>query len=68
MTGTPAALGWIIRLNPVSYGVDALRYAVYLPESPPLSLAPFWVSLGVTAAFALAMFLIAVRVVRRGAG
>jgi len=68
LSGTPAALGWIIRLNPVSYGVDALRHAIYLPAGPPVSLADLSVSLGITAAFALVMFAVAVRVVRKGAG
>lgn len=68
LSGTPAVLNWIIRFNPVSYGVDALRQTVYLPAAAPVILADLPVSLGITAAFALVMFTVAVRVVRKGAG
>lgn len=63
--GASDLLAWIIRLNPVSYGVDALRQAMYLEADAPLVLAPLEVSLGVTVAFAATMIVLAVRAVNR---
>lgn len=65
LRGAPELLAWIIRLNPVSYGVDVLRHAMYLPGEPPLQIASLSSSLLVTAAFAVLMILLAVRAVNR---
>lgn len=62
--GAPAVLQWIIRLNPVSYGVAALRDGMYLPASSPLPTPALAVSVAVTAGFAILMFLLAVRSVQ----
>ncbi len=59
--GAPGALQWAIRLNPVSYGVDALRTAMYWPQEPPIGVFPFALSLAVTGLFAAAMFFWAAR-------
>ncbi len=59
--GAPAALQWIIRLNPVSYGVDALRTAMYWPQGPPVDVSSFALSLAVTGLFVAAMLVLAVR-------
>lgn len=61
--GAPEVLAWIIKLNPVSYGVDALRHAMYMPGSPPLQIAPLAVSFLVSAGFALIMMALAVRTI-----
>jgi len=55
-------LAWLIRLNPMTYGVAALRHALGLP-------APFGLgtSLAVSAGFGTAMFLLATRLARRAA-
>lgn len=66
--GAPAVLRWTIRINPVSYGVDALRRAMYLPGSPPVESAGFGLALAVTAAFTLFVFLAAVRTVNHPLG
>lgn len=63
--GAPWLLQWIIRINPVSYGVAGLRDAMYLPANSPLPSPPLGVSLAITAAFAILMFLLAVRAVHR---
>lgn len=63
--GAPDILQWIIRFNPISYGVDALRRAMYLPAEPPLAAAPLVTSIGVTVVFAALMFAFAVRTVTR---
>lgn len=65
MEGAPALLQWLIRLNPVSYAVSALRAGLYWPDAAPLELAAPAVSLLVTAAFAAAMLGVAVLTVRR---
>ena len=65
-TGAPGWLGWIMRLNPLTYGMAALRRALYLraPSSigpvPPLSL-----SLLVTLVFCAVAFGAATAVARR---
>lgn len=65
--GAPAVLQWIIRLNPVSYGVSALRDAMYWPTGSPLDAPSIVLSLSITVAFALAMFGLAVRAVEKAA-
>lgn len=69
--GAPAALRWLILVNPVSYAVSALRQALYLPAASPLAIAPLWVCVLVSTAFAALMIGLAVYTVRRplyGAG
>lgn len=67
--GAPGLLRWAIRLNPVSYGVDALRSAMYWPQASPVEAFPFALSLAVTGIFAAAMLALAVRTAgRAGAG
>jgi ABC-2 type transport system permease protein len=61
-SGLPGWLGWIIRLNPLTYGLAAFRRALYLlhPDSvgPVPELLP---SLAVLCLFTLVMFVLAVR-------
>jgi len=61
--GLDAPLAWILTLNPLSYGVSALRLALGMDGLGP-SVAT---SLLVTAVFALAMFLLAMRLASRPA-
>ena len=66
LTGAPAWLEWGMRLNPLTYGIAALRRVLYL-EIPAGAgsvpgLAP---ALGVTLAFAALAFLVAARAARR---
>lgn len=63
--GVPAALRWVMYANPATYGVAAIRQGLYLPESAPGVALPLAVTLGVSAAFALAMLALAVWTVRR---
>lgn len=58
--GASAALRWLIRLNPVSYGVSALRQALYWPDPSPVAGVSLPVCLLVSAAFAAAMLALAV--------
>lgn len=55
--GLPGWIGWIVRLNPLTYGMSALRRALYLTDPAPVaSLAPMLPALAVTAAFCLLAF------------
>ncbi len=56
-SGAPVWVGWIMRLNPLTYGVTAIRQGLYG--------ACDWKALVVTAAFAILMFGIALIVARR---
>ncbi|HXI04162.1 MAG TPA: ABC transporter permease [Candidatus Saccharimonadales bacterium] len=60
--GLPGWIAWIVKLNPLTYGIVALRRAIYIPEPEAVAgLAPMGVSLAVSAAFCLLMFGMAVR-------
>lgn len=63
--GVPAALRWVMYANPATYGVAAIRQGLYLPDAAPGVALPLGVTLGVSAAFALAMLGLAVWTVRR---
>ena len=66
--GATSVLRWIMTLNPLTYGVAALRRSLYLGGSVPpevASLPDLWLSLGLTALFAAIMFVAAVSTVRR---
>ena len=59
LDGGPAWLGWLMRANPLTYGVAALRHALYPDGLPGQALPSMGVSLGISAAFAAAVFSIA---------
>jgi len=64
--GTPMWLRWTMKLNPLTYGMTALRRGLYLAEpSVYCSYTHFKPSAAIAVAFALAAFLIASRVARR---
>ena len=64
--GAAPALRWIVYCNPVSYAVSGLRQALYgFGTATPEGLASPALCLLVTAAFAAAMLLLAVRRVRQ---
>ncbi len=65
-TGVPAWLRWPMWLNPLSYGMAALRSALYLDEPQHLhEVASLGWSIVIAVAFALAMFLAATATARR---
>ncbi len=64
-TGVPAWLEWPMRLNPLSYGMSALRKALYFGQAQSFcSLTSFRWSAAVSVVFAAAMFAIAAQVAR----
>jgi ABC-2 type transport system permease protein len=66
VNGTPAVLQWAMRLNPLTYGVAALREGLYLGQAGAAASMPgFAFSCAVAIVFAMAMYAMAVRVARR---
>jgi len=63
--GASLPLQWIMALNPVSYAVSAIRQALYLPGPSPVPFASLGTSIAVTIAFALALIVLAVYVVKQ---
>ena len=60
--GIPGWLGWIIRINPLTYGVAALRHVLYLDDPQATANLPSLAfSTTVVIAFMIAMFLVALR-------
>src|SRR3972149_6116404 len=67
-TGASAWLSWIMHVNPLTYGMAALRRALYLDQPAAVGDVPaLWMSLAVIALFAAATFWVAVRTARRAA-
>jgi len=58
-------LTWLIRLNPLTYGVAGLRRVLTADQSALAGFPPFWLCLTVTTAFALGLLLIDVWVTRQ---
>ncbi len=59
-SGAMGGLGWVMRLNPLTYGLAALRRAMYWNDPNAASnLPPLATSLAITIAFAAAMLLLA---------
>ena len=56
---------WAVHLNPVTYGVAAVRRALYAGDPGVLNLPGYALSLGVSAAFGFAMYLAASILVQR---
>jgi ABC-2 type transport system permease protein len=66
-TGLPSWLGWIVALNPLTYGVAALRHLLYLHHPAAVAGLPsLGRSLFVICGFTAAMFAASVASARRG--
>ncbi|HZP44033.1 MAG TPA: ABC transporter permease [Candidatus Binataceae bacterium] len=66
VAGAPLVLGWVMRINPLTYGVAALREGLYASHPGAIaSLPAFGLSFAVAAVFALAMYAMAARVANR---
>ncbi len=67
--GVPAWLRWVMRADPLTYGLQALREALYLPGAPRLGHAavPSAAAWGVCAGFAVLGHVLAVLATRRPA-
>jgi ABC-2 type transport system permease protein len=61
--GAMGGLGWVMRANPLSYGLDGLRQALYWGDPAARAGLPGLATcLGVSAAFAAVLFLLASRI------
>ena len=66
--GAPALLRWTMRLNPLTYGMAALRESLYAANRGAMgSLPSLTLSVAVTIVFAIATFALAARTARRAA-
>jgi len=64
--GVPLWLGWVMRLNPMTYGLAAIRRTLYLAAPGAAGAVPDLIlSLGVTAVFGAVAFAAAVAVARK---
>jgi ABC-2 type transport system permease protein len=67
-SGVPCVLAWVMGLNPLTYGMAALRRALYSGNAAAVSALPaLGPALAVTACFAVASFLTATAMARRAA-
>jgi ABC-2 type transport system permease protein len=55
-SGAHGAMRWLMSVNPLTYGVSALRRSLYWSNPANLALAPWSVCIGISLAFAAAMF------------
>lgn len=66
VSGAAGWLGWLMKVNPLTYSVAALRYALYGGSVDRIGDVPSWsVSLAVTSGFAVAMVALSAWVVDR---
>jgi ABC-2 type transport system permease protein len=65
LSGGPAWFGWLMRANPLTYGVALLRHALYEGAPTAAGLPSLPLSFGVTLAFAAAAFAVALFLVGR---
>ena len=68
VTGAPSWLVWVMRCNPLTYGMAALRRSLYLAHPMPVGAVPPLVpALAITILFGIVTFLVAVRTARQNA-
>lgn len=68
VSGVPNGLGWIMRANPLTYGMAALRRSLYAGHAAAVSALPGLLpAVGVTALFAVISFIAATATARRAA-
>ena len=67
VTGAPRWLEWIVRVNPLSYGTDALRQVLYIGSDPTAGAhSPLAVNLAVLIAWCVVCLSLDMWVVQRG--
>jgi ABC-2 type transport system permease protein len=65
-SGAPGWLRWVILVNPLTYGLAAVRTSIYgIQKAASMNLPSFAVSLGISIAFAGCMFASAIFLTRR---
>ena len=63
--GLPGWLVWIMYINPLTYGLDLVKYTIYGSGAVQTVSAPYWMAWGITGLFAVIMFAGAVFFTRR---
>lgn len=58
-------VSWLIRLNPLTYGIAGLRRVLTVDQSVLTGVPPFWLCLLVTTLFAVVLFAVDVWITRR---
>jgi ABC-2 type transport system permease protein len=65
-SGAPGWLRVVMMLNPLTYGMAAVRWAIYGREvASTMGIPGFGLSIGITVGFAALIFLAAIRMTRR---
>lgn len=64
-SGASAWMTWIMLVNPLTYGVTALRHALYWGSGPPAAAPSMAICLAVTAGFAVVAIALAARLVEK---
>ena len=65
-SGAPKVVGWLMELNPLTYGLSMIRRLLYSGQSLQLAELPsYTLSLAVSFAFALTLFAVSLRAVSR---
>jgi ABC-2 type transport system permease protein len=65
LSGAQTWIAWVMRLNPLTYSVDAVRGALYLGNTAVVTPPPLGLSFAVTAAFGLVTFLAALMIAKQ---
>ncbi|MCG3147785.1 MAG: hypothetical protein PCFJNLEI_01226 [Verrucomicrobiae bacterium] len=60
-SGAHSWMAWVMRVNPLTYGVTAIRQGLYWQQAQPQA----WLALGITAGFTVVMVGLALAVTRR---
>jgi ABC-2 type transport system permease protein len=64
-SGAPGWLNWVISLNPLTYGLAAVRWSIYGSNAAVMHLPSFALSFGVTVAFSIVVAAASILVTRR---
>ena len=65
ISGAHSWIAWVMRLNPLTYSVDAVRGALYLGDPRVMTMPQLGFSFAVTAAFGLATFVASLAIANR---
>jgi ABC-2 type transport system permease protein len=64
-SGAPAWLSWVIYLNPLTYGLAAVRWSIYGARTAEMSVPSFAASVVVTVIFSMAIVMTAILTTKR---
>ena len=67
-SGAPSWLKAVILINPVTYGLAAVRWSIYgVAAASAMNLPPFALSMAVSVSFAVLVFVVAIAITRKPA-